>query len=109
VRILQEKSIRRFPQNFRGSEIMKLCIKIDDWTKKKWETAKRGLENSIELEFGKPVTVSKLDVLQYLLVCFEHGSTPSYVKLFDKEEVEAMYKRNMGLIKKYIRKRIINR
>jgi hypothetical protein len=78
---------------------MKLCIEIDDWTRKKWESMKNALEYSIECEFGKPVTASKLDVLQYLLICFEHGSTPGYVELFEEEEVEVMHKRKLGLLK----------
>jgi hypothetical protein len=88
-----------FSTKFLGNEIIKLCIGVDNWTKKQWESMKGALEYSIECEFEKPVTASKLDVLQYLLICFEHGSTSSYVELFEEEDVEVMHKRKLGLLK----------
>jgi hypothetical protein len=69
---------------------MKLCIKIDDRTGKLWEEKKEELEYAFESIFGKPVTLTKLEVLQGLLVnSFEDASVLFYAELFDEGEVDA--------------------
>lgn len=79
---------------------MKLCINIDDKTKKQWEEKKEELEYAFEFTFGKPVTLTKLEVLQGLLInSSEDASVFFYAELFDEEEVEAMHKRYKGLSK----------
>jgi hypothetical protein len=50
---------------------MKICVELDDWTKKEWESAKEELESSILAHCNVEVSLSDRKVVQGLLFCFD--------------------------------------
>jgi hypothetical protein len=54
---------------------MKICIELDSWMKKEWESAKKDLESDILRYSNEEVSLSDSKVVQGLLFCFDTEKT----------------------------------
>ena len=74
---------------------MKICIDLDDWMKKEWESAKKELESGIECYHNVKVSLSDREVVEGLLFYFdtEGGSDFFGEEWFEDEEIKAMIER----------------
>lgn len=79
---------------FEVAETSKLCIELDENTKKLWEETRESLECKVQHWFKEGVKASNIDVLRYLLICLDNSFVDNYVnEILDVEVLDSMHRR----------------
>jgi hypothetical protein len=79
---------------FEVAETSKLCIELDEKTKKLWEETRESLEYKVQHWFKEGAKASNIDVLRYLLTCLDTSFVDNYVnEILDVKVLDSMHRR----------------